>query len=293
MTNHFSRFTKEQLMEKLSINDQLTVYYFFIDNFFKEHPGLAQWRQSNYRIPAFTDAEVITIAMMQGYFQCATLKQAYLLVRANANAAFPQCCGYKQWLARLHQLSPCIGALVLASSTTPDTPTSHYVMDSKPLPLCHPLRHGRVSLLREDGAYFGKTKKGWFFGFKLHAIVNPAGLVIGAILTPANTDDRDPALALAWSTEGGLVLGDLGYRSEELRELLAEEADLLLLTPADAPRPQKALLSSLRERVETSFSQLWSRFVDLVYSRSWNGLWNTVKLKMLHFNLTQSGRIPA
>jgi hypothetical protein len=36
------------------------------------------------------------------------------------------------------------------------------------LPVCHRLRHGRVRLLREDGAYGGKTSKGWFFGFKLH-----------------------------------------------------------------------------------------------------------------------------
>jgi transposase len=276
---------------KQSIDHQLTIYYFFVDNFLKHHPQLAAWRQSNNGAPKFTDAEVITIALMQGYFGCATLSQTYELVRANAARAFPHLCGYKQWIARLHCLTPVVGGLVLASANTPESP--YYVMDSKPIPVCHPLRHGRVRLLREDGAYFGKTTKGWFFGFKLHALVNTKGLVMGAILTVANTDDRDPALALAWCVEGGVALADLGYRGEELRDLLEAEAELLLLTPADAPKPQKALLSSLRERVETSFSQLWSRFVDLVYSRSWNGLWNTIKLKMLAFNLAQSGLIPA
>jgi transposase len=276
---------------KQSIDHQLTIYYFFVDNFLQRQPYLAAWRQSNNDAPPFTDAEVITIALMQGYFGCATLSQTYHLVRANAANAFPRLCSYKQWVARLHRLSPVIGGLVLASAGNQDSP--YYVMDSKPIPVCHPLRHGRVRLLREDGAYFGKTTKGWFFGFKLHALVNTKGLVIGAVFTPANTDDRDPALALAWSVESGVALGDLGYRGEELRDLLEAEADLLLLTPADAPKPQKALLSSLRERVETSFSQLWSRFVDLVYSRSWHGLWNTVKVKMLQFNLAQSGMIPA
>lgn len=276
---------------KQSIDHQLTIYYFFVDNFLKHHPQLAAWRQSNNDAPPFTDAEVITIALMQSYFGCASLSQTYNLVSANAAKAFPKMCGYKQWLARLHRLSPVIGGLVAVSAGTPDSP--YYVMDSKPIPVCHPLRHGRVRLLREDGAYFSKSTKGWFFGFKLHAIVNSRGLVMGAIFTPANTDDRDPALALAWSVDGGLALADLGYRGEELRDLLEAEAELLLLTPADAPKPQKALLSSLRERVETSFSQLWSRFVDLVYSRSWHGLWNTIKLKTLAFNLAQSGRIPA
>lgn len=276
---------------KASIDHQLTTIYCFVDNFFKAHPSLAAWRTSNHNAPLFTDAEVLTIALMQGYFGCATLKQTYLLVQANAASAFPRLCSYQQWMARLQALNPVIGYLVLASAG--GAKHEYYVMDSKPIPVCHPIRHGRVRLLREDGAWFSKTTKGWFFGFKLHAIVNQQGLVIGAIFTPANTDDRDPALALAWAVDGGLALGDLGYRGEELRELLQEEADLLLLTPADAPKPQRALLSSLRERVETSFSQLWSRFVDLVYSRSWNGLWSTLKLKMLHFNLCQAGLIAA
>src|SRR5436190_10721763 len=241
---------------KQSINHQLTVIYVFVDNYCQQHPTQAQWRSSNNGAPLFTDAEVLTIALMQGYFGCATLKQTYALVKANATDAFPQLCSYQQWLARLHALSPLIGRLVLASAA--NRTNRYYLFDSKPIPLCHPVRHGRVRLLREDGAWFSKSTKGWFFGFKLHAMVNQQGLVVGAVFTPANTDDRDPALALAWSVDGGLALADLGYRSEELRDLLAEEAELLLLTPADAAQPQRALLSSLRERVETSFSQLWS-----------------------------------
>ena len=100
------------------------------------------------------------------------------------------------------------------------------------------------------------------------------------------------------SVEGGIVLGDLGYRSGQdwLGEALAEEADLLLIHPADAGdkgSPRRALVSSLRERVETSFSSLWQRFVDRNLSRSWQGLWSTFKLKMLHFNLCRAGFLPA
>ena len=31
----------------------------------------------------------------------------------------------------------------------------------KPIPLCKPIRHGRVRLLRDEGAYFGKSTTGW------------------------------------------------------------------------------------------------------------------------------------
>lgn len=243
-------------------------------------------------LPKFSDAEVITIALMQGYFGCATLSQTYSLVKANASRAFPHLCSYKQWIARLHALSPLIGLLVLASSVRPREEIRLFLMDSKPIPVCHPLRHGRVRLLRQDGAYFSKSTKGWFFGFKLHAIVNQHRLTVGAILTPTNTDDRDAAPALAWATEGGLCLADWGYRGEDVQDLLIEEADLLLLTRA-AVGEKRALVCSLRERVETTFSQLWNRFVDRVFSLSWNGLWTTIKLKLLHLNLCLNGVIEA
>lgn len=277
---------------KKSINDQLTESYCFVDDCLKNHPDLAQWRVSNNGTPKFSDAEVITLALMQGYFGCATLSQTYALVRANASAAFPHLCGYKQWLARLHAVGNLVGVLVLVSSVRPGEELQLFTLDSKPIPVCHPLRHGRVRLLREDGAYFSKGTKGWFFGFKLHAIVNQHGLTVGALLTPANTDDRDAALALAWATEGGLCLADAGYCGEAVQDALLADADLLLLT-TNAVGEKRALVCSLRERVETTFSQLWNRFVDRVFSRSWNGLWTTIKLKLLHLNLCLNGIIEA
>lgn len=275
---------------KKSINHQLVEIYYFVDECLKHHPEFSQWRKSNNCSPKFSDAEVITIALMQGYFGCATLSRTYDLVRANAKGAFPYLCSYKQWIARLQGLSPLVGLLILAGSTRPGEEVKLFRIDSKPIPVCHPLRHGRVRLLREAGAYFSKSTKGWFFGFKLHAIVNHYGATVGAILTPANTDDRDPALALAWATDGGLCLADWGYRGEEVQDLLIDEADLLLLTTAEVGA-HRALVCSLRERVETTFSQLWNRFVDRVFSRSWNGLWTTIKLKLLHLNLCLNGII--
>src|SRR5262249_55436455 len=212
-------------------------------------------------------------------------------VVANACQAFPQLCSDKQWIARLHALTLLIGGRVLHSSEA-GRAAGLDLMESQPIPVCPPLRHGRLRLRREAGADFGKTQKGGFFGFKLHAMVNPRGLVGGALVTPANTDDRDPALALAWRVEGGVGLADLGECRKALGPLRMEEAERLRLTPA-AVGELRSRVSSIRERVETTFSQLWARFVDRVFSRSWNGLWNTIKLKILHFNLCQTGVISA
>ena len=145
-----------------------------------------------------------------------------------------------------------------------------------------------MRLLREDGARFGKTSKGWFFGFKLPVLRHVAGRIVNLVLTPGNWDDRAPALALLEAVEGGVTLGDLGYRGKQRAEEWAEEAGMLVLTRADAPE-KKSLLAQVRQGIETSFSQLWHRFLDRVFSRSWRGLWNTVQLKVIHYNLCQAG----
>ncbi|HEX8710215.1 MAG TPA: IS982 family transposase [Pyrinomonadaceae bacterium] len=275
-----------------SIEHQMTEIYVFVDDFLQAHPRRAGWRRSPNSTPAFTDAEVITIALLQGSFGCATLKRAYLLIRENWRAAFPSLCSYKQWLHRLHQLTALVGQLVEAARCSDFQPTSLYLMDAKPIPVCKPIRHGRVRLLREDGAYFGKGTTGWYFGFKLHLITTYAGEVLCGALTSANTNERDVAGALSQAVDGGIVLCDGGYRSAPLARSLAEESEILLITPQESGA-RRALISSLRERVETTFSQLWTRFVDRVFSRSWHGLWNTIKLKMLHYNLCRAGLLSA
>jgi IS5 family transposase len=271
-----------------TITEQMTEIYSFIDDYLKRHPKLTHWRQSPQAEPAFSDAEVLTLGLMQGCLGVATLKKTYLLLAYNYRSAFPQLCGYKQWIARLHALGPLLNPLWEASRDCNRSDLSLYVLDSKPIAVCRPIRHGQVRLLREEGACFGKTNAGWFFGFKLHALMNISGAVEALVLTPANWDDRYLALTLAQSVDGGIALGDLGYNGKEIAQLLAEEAQLLLITPDVAGRHQH-LIKSQRARVETLFSQLCNRFLDRVFARSWQGLWNTLKLKVLHYNLCHAG----
>jgi transposase len=285
----------EGAMAVSSIVDQMTAVYVFVDDYLQAHPRASQWRRTPNDHPDFTDAEVITVALLQGCLGCATFKQAHRFAAANLRAVFPRLPGYAQWLARLHALSGVVGQLLPAAGVRAPLGERFYLLDSKPIPVCKPIRHGRVRLLREEGAYFGKSSTGWFFGFKLHVLVHEAGVLLAAVLTPGNWADADVAVALAQSTGGGIGLADLGYQGAPVFEALLAEADLTLVTPAAAAKdtPQRALISSVRERVETTFSGLWARFVDRVLSRSWEGLWNTLKLKMLHYNLCQAGLIPA
>jgi hypothetical protein len=273
-----------------SIVDTLTQIYVFVADFLAEHPDQAQWRRSHNAQPAFTDAEVITIGLMQSVIGVATLKQTYRLIANNWRDCFPRLCSYAQFVSRLHGLSAIVGHLMVEALAHHKMPGCLYLVDSKPIPVCKPIRHGRVRTMRLEGAYFGKSSTGWYFGYKLHLLVHQSGAILYALLTPANYSDKDDEVVhtLLFSAGGGAVLGDMGYRDKALRAELEAEYGVVLIDPKLAG-DKRALISSLRERIETTNSGLWSRFVDRVFSRSFAGLWSVIKLKMLHYNLCQAG----
>jgi transposase len=73
----------------------------------------------------------------------------------------------------------------------------------------------------------GKTSMGWFFGFKLHLVVNECGELLAFYVTPGNVDDRQPVPRLAKRLFGKL-LGDKGYLSQPLvDQLLLQDVHLI------------------------------------------------------------------
>jgi len=75
----------------------------------------------------------------------------------------------------------------------------------------------------------GKTSTGWFYGFKLHLIVNDRGELLDFVLTPGNVDDRTPVPRLARRLFGKLF-GDKGYLSRALRDQLWRMFNVQLIT---------------------------------------------------------------
>ncbi len=50
-----------------------------------------------------------------------------------------------------------------------------YVIDSFPIPMCQAIRHWRVKLLRDEGAYFGKGTRRVVFRLQTACFVNADG----------------------------------------------------------------------------------------------------------------------
>jgi Transposase DDE domain len=101
-------------------------------------------------------------------------------------------------------------------------------VDSTAIAVCHNRRIRRHKVFK-DLAARGKTSIDWFFGFKLHLIVNDKGELLAAFLTPGNTDDREPLPQMTQDLFGKLF-GDRGYVSQKLFEQLFEQGLELITT---------------------------------------------------------------
>lgn len=132
-------------------------------------------------------------------------------------------------------------------------------VDSTKLAVCHNRR------IRQHRVFAGLAGRGkdsvdWFYGFKLHLVVNDCGELLACRLTPANVDDRRPVPELAAPLFGKLI-GDKGYLSKALLERLVQQGVELLTPTRKNMKPRLVRLSDkllVRKRVliETVIDQL-------------------------------------
>lgn len=93
-------------------------------------------------------------------------------------------------------------------------------IDSTPLRSCHIKREKQHKVFKGI-AQKGQCSLGWFYGFKLHIIINDRGEILDFIITPGNVDDRKPLNDMGLHKRiFGKLYGDKGYISKDLFEKL-------------------------------------------------------------------------
>jgi hypothetical protein len=93
-------------------------------------------------------------------------------------------------------------------------------VDSTPLKVCH-IRREHSNKVFKGMATKGQCSVGWFFGFKLHLIINDRGEILDFMLTQGNVDDREPLKQKSFHDKiFGKLFGDKGYICKTLFEQL-------------------------------------------------------------------------
>lgn len=241
--------------------NQLTRIFCQIDDFCKE---LNQYHQSNLlpdltrpnynsgRKCCLSDSEIMTILI---FFQSScfrNFKNFYIGFLCHYwKKEFPNLPSYNRFIEIMNRV---IFQLTLFSQINSGKKTGIYYIDSTCLSVCHLKRSKRHKTFDEIAEY-GRTSVGWFFGLKLHIVINERGELIAFKITRGNANDAKASESLLKSLQG-LTFGDKGYISKRLFSQLLEKGLKLItrtrknMKPIDYTKLEKQLLDQ-RGIIET------------------------------------------
>ena len=226
----------------------ITEQFIFIDDFCKQYDFFMRQnvfpkKNKETRTPRLEISEVMTIILLFHQSPAKNFKFFYQSYLLQYRGEFPNLVSYSRFV-ELQQR--CLGhfyALLRILCAFANQTGIAYI-DSTCLPVCHNKRIRRHKVFKGMAA-LGKSTMGWFFGFKLHLIINEKGSLLNAHLTSGNTDDRKPVRKM---TEDiiGLLFGDKGYIDKNLfRDLIRR--GLKLVTSLKSS--MKGKLLPLKEKI--------------------------------------------
>lgn len=128
-------------------------------------------------------------------------------------------------------------------SSLKSEPTGIEFIDSTSIKVCHNLRIPRHKTL-SGLARRGKGTMGWFYGFKLHLIVNHQGGIVAAKITPANIHDTKPVKEMVVNSMDKLY-ADKGYIGKALASDLLERG--------------VTIVNNVRKNMKAKALSLWDR----------------------------------
>ena len=166
-------------------------------------------------------SEVMTLVIAFHQSNYRTFKHFYLKhVCVYYRAEFPNLVSYPRFVQLKQDVLRLLRFYLSAKSATCRGVS---FVDSTRLRVCDTQRISSHKVFAGK-AERSKTSMGWFYGFKLHLIINDTGELLDAVLTPANTDDRKPLWQMS-SPEAfhGRLYADRGYISKDLREKLRKQ----------------------------------------------------------------------
>lgn len=240
----------------------VTTLFCSVDDFCKSF--LAQWSDrlleestnSRQRQCRLCLSEVMTILVLFHLSGMQCFKWFYHYLLTYRRAEFPHLVSYSRFV----ELMPdALIPLCAYLDTRRGDATGVAYVDSTSIAVCKNKRIPRNKVFAGI-AKRGKTSMGWFFGFKLHLVVNQMGELLGFKVTPGNVGDRVPVPKLTDDLVGKLF-ADKGYLSKQLFKKLFKRG-LKLVTGIRANMKNQLVDITekilLRKRfiIETIFDQL-------------------------------------
>ncbi|HPE85412.1 MAG TPA: IS982 family transposase [Chlamydiales bacterium] len=238
--------TKKTPYQKRSKTEDLTALFRSVDDFWQQFEsdwtthliGLNRSRRGPK--PELSVSEMIKIVILLHQSNYRTFKHFYQFVATHLRSYFPQMITYYRFVASMKNLFiPIFANLMHRAGKV----TGIAFIDATSTAVCHNKRIRRNKVFR-GFAKRGKTKAGWFYGFKLHLVINELGEIISFLITPGNVADIAVVEQLTKKLIGQLY-GDKAYISQQLACRLIKRG-LQLFTTIRSNMKQK--LISLKDK---------------------------------------------
>lgn len=242
--------------------DTLLALFCSVDDFCQDFlPRLEACRipdpKRRRRARSLCESEIMTLLIAFHQSQFRNFKAFYLLlVASHWRNAFPGLVSYTRFIEYIPSVIVSLCAYLRSQF---GKCTGIAFADSTALTVCENSRIKQHKVFAAE-ATRGKTSTGWFFGFKLHLIVNDCGELLNITVTTGNTDDRKPLPTLL-KEMFGKVIADKGYISKALSSLLLKQGlELVTKVRKNMPEPKRsdadAFLLRKRAIIETVIDQL-------------------------------------
>lgn len=208
------------------LRDKIIEIFVKVDDFCKEfeteiakHQLDAGIYKTRNRKASLSDSELITIliAFHSGHFT--NLKHFYLgHIYLYYKDCFPGLVSYNRFV-ELQQKVAVPMMLFLKTHCLGRSNGVNFI-DSTHIKVCHNRRIHNHKVFA-GFAERGQCSIGWFYGFKLHLIINDKGEILSFYLTKGNVDDRNIKVMTSMTQDiFGKLFGDKGYISKALADLL-------------------------------------------------------------------------
>lgn len=203
------------------MKQDITEEFCMIDDFVKEYKKMQnnfELQDKNHiirhktRTPNLSESEIICIVLLFQKSPCKNFKFFYNSYAQLYKSEFPKMPSYARFVALMPRIIHIM--LVLLYSILGKPSSKNHFIDSTSIAVCSTKRISRNKLFKHI-AKLGKTTKGWFFGFKLHIVINTTGELVSIKFTKGNTSDVSVLNSMSRNIKGR-IFGDKGYISRRL-----------------------------------------------------------------------------
>jgi hypothetical protein len=255
------------------IDTLVTALYVRTDDLLKQYPDLAPWRPRIGLQPRLSDAELVTLAVMQALLGYTSESRWLRYAHAHLGHLFGYLPGQPGYNRRLRAAAGLITTLIrLLAADTSLWADDVWVIDSTPVECGRSRDTARRSDLAGWAEYgYCASHSRYFWGLRLHLVATLSGLPVAFALTGAKADERQTLLAIFASDPalvtrrpGQTLIADRQYYGTEFEATLAAQR-LRLLRPArkgEHERPGAHLFKPLRQTIE-SINQTFKGQLDL------------------------------